>query len=320
MTGRFGHAAYVGRLRERLSLPVIAGPMFLVSGPDLVTACSRAGVIGSFPTLNARTLDVLDEWLGRMTAECGAPGCAPFAANLIVHPSNPRFAEDLDLVVKHRVQVVIASVGSPAPAIAKVKEYGGLVLADVASLKHARRAAEAGVDGLILLCAGAGGNTGWLSPFAFLTAVREFFDGPVVLAGAISRGQLIHVAEELGADLAYMGTSFIATRESMASDDYRDMLVQSGADDILLTAEVTGIPANMLRLSLERMGFKPGAKHEGGFSLMKELETFKAWRDIWSAGHGVGDVRAVETVAELVARLRVEYDAARARPRRAVAA
>lgn len=321
MTRRFGNPADVARLRERLTLPVIAGPMFLVSGPDLVVACSRAGVIGSFPTLNARTTAVLDEWLARITADLAAtPGSAPFAANLIVHPTNPRVAEDLDLVVRHRAPLVIASVGNPAPVIEKVKGYGGLVLSDVASLKHARRAAETGVDGLILLCAGAGGNTGWLSPFAFLTAVREFFDGPIILAGAISRGHLIHVAEELGADLAYMGTSFIVTRESMASDDYRDMLVRSGADDILLTAEVTGIPANMLRPSLERIGWKPGEKHEGGFSLMKELETFKAWRDIWSAGHGVGDVKAVESVAELVGRLRAEYEAARSRPARAAAA
>lgn len=188
------------------------------------------------------------------------------------------------------------------------------MFSDVASLKHARRAAEIGVDGLILLCAGAGGNTGWLNPFAFVGAVRAFFDGPLVLAGAISRGRFIHVAEELGADFAYLGTNFIATRESMASDAYRAMLVESSADDIVLTAEVTGIPANMLRKSLDRAGFKPHTKGESaGFSLMKEIEALTAWRDIWSAGQGVGDVTATESVDELVARFRADYDAARRR-------
>lgn len=310
---RLGDARLAARLRGQLTLPVMAGPMFLVSGPDLVVASSKAGVIGSFPTPNARTAAILDEWLARIGGELAAVAdAAPFAANLIVHPSNPRFADDLAVVVNHRVATVIASVGNPTPAIEKVKGYGGIVFSDVASLKHARRAAEAGVDGLILLCAGCGGNTGWLSPFAFLGAVREFFDGPIVLAGAISRGRLIHVAEELGADLVYIGTSFIATRESMASDEYRAMLVESGPDDITLTAEVTGIPANMLRPSLERAGFKPSAKH-GGFDLMKELDTLRAWRDIWSAGHGVGDVKAVGSVAELIADLRADYEAARGR-------
>ena len=296
------------RLRAQMKLPVIAGPMFLVSGPDLVIACSKAGVVGSFPTLNARTIDVLDQWLGQISQALSGGAYAPYAANLIVHPTNTRLAEDVAMVVKHRSPVTIASVGNPAPVIAAVKSYGGLVFADVASLKHARRCAEAGVDGLILLCGGAGGNTGWLNPFAFVTAVREFFAGPIALAGAISSGRLIHVAEELGADFGYVGTSFIAAKESMASDAYRDMLIESSADDIQLTAEVTGIPANMLRKSLERSGFKP-SKHEG-FSLMKEIETLKAWRDIWSAGQGVGDVERVEPVADLAARLSQDYRAA----------
>lgn len=313
MDRRFGDKTLSARLRGQLGLPVMVGPMFLVSGPDLVIASSRAGVIGSFPTLNARSPEILDEWLTRMEDELAAsPGSAPFAANMIVHKSNPRVAADLEVVVRHRVPIVIASVGSPTPVIEAVKRYDGLVFSDVASLKHARRAAETGVDGLILLCAGAGGNTGWLNPFAFLGAAREFFDGPIVLGGAISRGRLIHVAEELGADLAYIGTSFIATRESLASDDYRSMLIASGPDDILLTAEVTGIPANMLRPSLERVGFKPSATH-GAFDLIKELETMKAWRDIWSAGHGVGDIRGVASVAELVADLKADYEAARDR-------
>lgn len=311
---RYGDPKLADALRQRVKLPVIAGPMFLVSGPDLVIACSQAGVVGSFPTLNARTLDILDEWLTRMTQASAAQGCAPYAANLIVHPTNTRLMEDVALVAKHRSPLVIASVGNPAPVIAEVKRYGGLVFSDVASLKHAKRAAESGVDGLILLTGGAGGNTGWLNPFAFLTAVRGFFDGPIVLAGAISNGRLIHVAEELGADFAYIGTNFIATKESMASDRYRQMLIDSTADDILLTAEVTGIPANMLRKSLELTGFVPGKDthkpHAGGFSLMKEMETLKAWRDVWSAGHGVGDIDKVDSVADLVARMSGEYRAA----------
>ncbi len=315
---KFGDADLAQRLGQRLKLPVIAGPMFLISGPDLVIACSSAGVIGSFPTLNARTVEILDEWLGRINAALAAPNVAPYAANLIVHPTNTRLAKDVALVVKHKSPLVIASVGNPTPVTAQVKGYGGLVFSDVASLKHARRAAEAGVDGLILLCGGAGGNTGWLNPFAFVTAVRTFFAGPIILAGAISNGQLILVAEELGADFAYIGTNFIAANESMASDSYREMLIDSSADDIQLTAEVTGIPANMLRKRLERTGFKPSEKHDG-FNLLKEIETLKAWRDIWSAGQGVGDIEKVESTADLVARLSRDYQAAIAESRRRIA-
>jgi nitronate monooxygenase len=298
------------KLRTQFKLPVLVGPMFLVSGPDLVIACSQAGVAGSFPTLNARSTAILDQWLARITAEL-QPDAAPYAANLIVHPTNTRLAEDVDLVVKHKSPLVIASVGNPGRVVAAVKSYGGFVFSDVASLKHAQRAAETGVDGLILLCGGSGGNTGWLNPFAFVTAVRKFFSGPLVLAGAISNGHLIHVAEELGADFVYVGTPFIAATESMAADDYRQMLIDSNADDIQLTAEVTGIPANMLRKSLERSGFRPEPKHDG-FNLLKEIETLKAWRDIWSAGQGVGDVERVEPAAGVIDRMTHDYDAARA--------
>ncbi len=311
MTTQFGSRALATRFASQLQLPAIAGPMFLISGPDLVIGCCNAGVVGSFPSLNARTTELLDQWLTRIAAETAGPGSAPYAVNLIVHSSNTRLEEDLALVEKHKSPVVIASVGSPAGVVARVHAYGGVVFSDVASLKHARRAVEVGVDGLILLCAGSGGNTGWLSPFAFVGAVREFFDGPIVLAGAISRGRYIHAAQEMGADLAYIGTSFIATRESQASDQYRDMLIAANADDIILTAEITGIPANMLRQSLEGAGLKSGGKHEGGFNLLKEMNALKAWRDIWSAGHGVGDVQAVESVADLVRRLQLDYQAAR---------
>lgn len=316
MTTRFGNPDLAAALKSRLSVPVVAGPMFLISGPDLVIASSRAGVVGSFPTLNARTPAILEEWLARITAETA--GHAPFAANLIVHPSNTRIDEDTAIVANHRVPVVISSVGNPSGVVARIHAYGGTVFADVASLKHARRSVEAGVDGLILLCAGSGGNTGWLNPFAFVGAVREFFDGPVVLAGAMTRGRYIHAAEQFGADLAYVGTSFIATRESLANDRYREMLVASTADDVILTDAVTGIPANMLRQSLQDAGFDKPHKHDG-FSLLREVETLKTWRDIWSAGHGVGDVTVVESVADLVGRIRLDYETARSGGRDAAA-
>jgi nitronate monooxygenase len=305
---RRGDAALAPALRSALRLPVIAGPMFLVSGPELVIASSRAGIVGSFPTLNARTPALLDEWLARIGAALAeTPGAAPFAANLIVHRTNVRADEDLEAVVRHKVPIIIASVGSPAPVVARVKAYGGLVFADVASLRHAHRALDAGVDGLILLAAGAGGNTGWMNPFAFVTAVREFFAGPIALGGALSRGRLIRVAETLGADFGYLGTHFIAARESMANDAYREMLVASCADDIVLTDSVTGIPANMLRPSLERAGFTASGARPAAFDLTHELETLRAWRDIWSAGHGVGDVKGVAHLAEIVEALRADY-------------
>jgi nitronate monooxygenase len=316
MTTRLGNSDLAAALKSRLAVPVVVGPMFLISGPDLVIASSRSGVVGSFPTLNARTPAILDEWLARMTAE--TEGHAPFAANMIVHQSNTRIDDDMAIVANHRVPVVISSVGNPSGVVSRVHAYGGTVLADVASLKHARRSAEAGVDGLILLCAGSGGNTGWLNPFAFVGAVREFFDGPIVLAGAMTRGRYIHAAEQIGADFAYVGTSFIATRESLANDLYREMLVSSTADDVVLTDAVTGIPANMLRQSLENAGFQKGQKPEG-FNLLKEIEVLKAWRDIWSAGHGVGDVTGVEGVADLVGRLSREYELARSGTRAAAA-
>lgn len=309
LPGRIGDPEIARALRSTLRLPVIVAPMFLVSGPELVIASSSAGVVGSFPTLNARTPALLDEWLTQIgTTLAATPHAAPHAANLIVHRSNTRADEDLDAVVRHRVPIVIASVGSPAPVVARVKAYGGTVLADVASLRHAHRALEAGVDGLILLTAGAGGNTGWMNPFAFVTAVREFFAGPLALAGALSRGRLVRVAETLGADFGYLGTHFIAARESMADDAYRDMLVASSADDIVLTDAVTGIPANMLRPSLERAGFKPRTgPRPASFDLTRELTALRAWRDVWSAGHGVGDVRRAASVAELVDELRADY-------------
>ncbi|WP_144097518.1 NAD(P)H-dependent flavin oxidoreductase [Croceicoccus sediminis] len=305
-----GNTAIAPALRAKLALPVLAGPMFLVSGPELVIASCKAGIGGSFPTLNARTPQILDEWLTRISAELDADA-APYAANLIVHHTNPRVEDDLALIVKHEVPLVIASVGNPARVVDDVKGYGGLVFADVASVKHARRAAEAGLDGLILLCAGSGGHTGWLNPFAFVNEVRKFFAGPLVLAGALSNGRAIHAAEEMGADFAYVGTPLIAASESMAEDDYRQMLIESCADDIELTAALTGMPANMLRKSIERSGFTPESSHSGAFHAEKGTENLRAWRDIWSAGQGVGEIQRIEATQDIVSRMAQEYRDAR---------
>lgn len=292
-------------LRAGLAVPAIAAPMFLVSGLEHVSACCRAGIVGSFPTINARTTGELDRWLGTL-ARAHSAGDVRHAANLIVHKSNARLADDLALVTAHRVPIVISSVGSPTRVLEAVHAYGGLVLADVATLRHARRAAEAGVDGLILLTAGCGGNTGWLNPFAFVAAVREFWEGPLVLAGSISSGRQIRALEVLDVDLAYLGTALIAATESLASDDYRRLLVAAGIDDIFLTDAMTGIPANFIRASLDRAGFDTKATHAkpDAFNLDKET---RAWRDVWSAGHGAGAVRAVRSVAEIVTDLSCAY-------------
>src|SRR5215218_1905636 len=253
----------IGRFRDRLRLPLIAAPMFLVSGVGLVVAACRNGVIGSFPTVNCRTSEQLDRWLGdikdqlRRHSDRSGRSCAPICPNLIVHRSNARLQQDLAVLLRHSPELVITSVGSPAPALAPLHDVGALVFADVASIRHAERAVEAGADGLVLLTAGAGGQTGWLNPFVFVRAVRAFFDGPIVLAGGIGDGQSLPAAQALGCDLAYMGTKFIATRESMADPRYKEMLVKSSADDILLTKGFTGLQTNMLRPSIAAAGLDP---------------------------------------------------------------
>jgi nitronate monooxygenase len=312
-------------LRARLRLPLIAAPMFLVSGPALVKAACRAGVIGSFPTANCRTVDELDDWLAGMNddlkraADETGRATAPLCPNLIVHRSNPRVPDDLAAVLSHKVEIVITSVGSPEPVLKPLKDAGCLVLADVASMRHAERAVAAGVDGLVLLTAGAGGQTGWVNPFAFVRAVRTFWDGIVVMAGGMSDGQAIAAAETLGCDLAYMGTKFIATRESMAKDGYKEMLVRSRLDDVLLTKAFTGLEANMLRPSIAAAGLDPDALPvRGMIDIAKDINPAqrdkpdaKRWKDIWSAGHSVSGVADVPSVAELVARTVEEYAAAR---------
>jgi nitronate monooxygenase len=299
--------------------------MFLVSGPALVKAACRAGVIGSFPTANCRTVEELDRWLAgisddlRRAADETGRAAAPFCPNLIVHRSNPRVSDDLAAVLRHRAEIVITSVGSPGPVMKPLKEAGCLVLADVASVRHAEKAAAAGVDGLVLLTAGAGGQTGWVNPFAFVRAVRAFWDGIVVMAGGMADGHAIAAAEALGCDLAYMGTKFIATRESLAKDAYKEMLVQSRLDDVLLTRAFTGLETNMLRPSIEAAGLDPdNLPVRGAIDISRDINAAerdkpdaKRWKDIWSAGHSVSGVSDVPSVADLVERTLGEYRVAK---------
>ena len=300
-------------LAARLRLPLIAAPMFLVSGVDLVAAARAAGVIGSVPTANCRTAEELDAWMTELARRAGDGPCAPLCPNLIVHRTNARLAEDLAVLIRHRVELVIASVGSPAAVIPPLHDIGCRVFTDVASMRHAERAIEAGSDGLVLLTAGAGGQTGWANPLAFVRAVRAIWDGPLVLAGGVSDGQALFAARALGCDLAYMGTRFIATRESMAAPAYKQMLVDARLDDVLLTKAFTGLETNMLRPSIVAAGLDPDAlPTRGGIEIGKDInpET-RRWRDIWSAGHSVSGVADVPTVADLVERTSREYAAAR---------
>ena len=310
----------LARFRGRLGLPLIAAPMFLVSGVDLVTAACINGVIGAFPTVNCRTPEELDIWLtwigARLSRDADARGRrpAPPCANLIVHRSNARLEQDLAVLLRHKPEIVITSVGSPAPVLQPLRDAGAMVLADVASIRHAERAIEAGADGLVLLTAGAGGQTGWLNPFAFVRAVRAFFDGPIVLAGGISDGHALRAAEVLGCDLAYMGTRFIATRESMADERYKAMLVASSADDVLLTTAFTGLQTNMLKPSIVAAGLDPdNLPARGAIDIGKDIDVDAResrparWRDIWSAGHSTSGVSDIPSVEELIARTTIEY-------------
>jgi nitronate monooxygenase len=305
---------------DRLALPLIAAPMFLVSGVELMVAACRSGVIGSFPTANCRSAEQLDAWLGEIesrlrqhTDQTGRKA-APLCPNLIVHRSNVRLEQDLAVLLRHKPEVVITSVGSPAPVLKPLRDAGALVLADVASIRHAERAADAGADGLVLLTAGAGGQTGWLNPFAFVRAVRAFYDGIIVLAGGIGDGHALRAAEVLGCDLGYMGTKFIATRESMADDRYKRMLVESSADDILLTTAFTGLQTSMLKPSIVAAGLDPDdLPARGAIDIAEDIDVAarenrpKRWRDIWSGGHSTSGVTDVLGVDDLVARTLAEY-------------
>ncbi|MCZ6453066.1 MAG: nitronate monooxygenase family protein [Alphaproteobacteria bacterium] len=297
----------------RLSLPAVAAPMFLVSGPEIVIAACRAGIPGTFPALNQRTSEGFDAWCAEIGGALTDTD-APYGVNLIVHKTNPRVAPDLEICVKHKVPVIITSLGAVADLVDTVHGYGGVVFHDVTTVRHAQKAAEARCDGLILVCAGAGGHAGTLSPFALLPEIRQFFDGTILLAGALSDGRAVAAAQMLGADLAYFGTRFIATAESQAVDGFKQMIVDSAAKDIIHTPAISGIPGSFLRPSIEAAGFDPDYLPEKGASQAEfgdnMQEERKAWRDVWSAGQGVGQIDDVPSVAELVSRLKREYDAA----------
>ena len=298
-------------LAARLTLPVIGAPMFIVSTPPLVLAQCKAGIIGSFPALNARPESQLDEWLDQITRELAAhaaahPGAkvAPFAVNQIVHASNTRLEHDVSLCVKYKVPIVITSLRPPAEVVSAVHSYGGLVFHDVINMRHAQKAAQQGVDGLIAVCAGAGGHAGLLSPFALLKEIRSFFPGIIILSGAMSSGADVLAAQAMGADLAYLGTRFIATREANARPEYKQLLVDSGADDIIYTPVFSGVSGNYLRGSIERVGLDPAKLPAADKTKMdfagREGNEIKAWKDIWSAGHSVSGITDIPPVAELI--------------------
>lgn len=306
-----GESRLPRQITDGLILPVIAAPMFLVSGPDLVIAACRAGIIGCFPAHNARTIEILEEWLDTITADlAGAADSAIWSFNLTTHRSYTRLDAELDLVRRYRPPLVITALGSPANVIDAVHDYGGLVFADVNSIAFAKRAVDAGVDGLVLVAAGAGGHTGHITPFAFVPAVREFWEGPIVLGGGISNGRSVRALQMLGADLAYMGTRFIPTPESMATNLYRKMVVESGADDLVATNAFTGVTANMLRASIRRAGLDPDnlmPRTTINFEDPHEAEAKKPWKDIWSAGQGIGVIHDIKPVADVVTALAKEY-------------
>ena len=308
-------------LKAATRLPVIGAPMFLVSGTDLVVAQCTAGVIGTFPTLNARPQEVLKDWLNdirdrlaQYQAQHPDAVVSPFGVNLIVHPSNPRWEGDLEICAEQRVPLYITSLHAPNKVVERVRPYGGVVLHDVTNAKHARKAIDAGVDGLILVASGAGGHAGGINPIALVNEIRSFFDGPLILSGCISHGKDILAAQALGCDFAYMGTRFIATEESMAPSRYQEMVVESDSTDILYTPYFTGVPGNYLKPSIIAAGLDidevSAAKTGGAVSLGKETKP-KAWKDIWGAGQGVGAIQSAVSVHELVSQLIDEYQAAK---------
>lgn len=303
-------------LLDSLRLPVVAAPMFLVSGPDLVVEACRSGIVGSFPTQNCRTVDDLDTWMGTITdglrGNDASHATGPWAANLITHSSNARLAEDLRLIAEYKPQIVITALGSPRPVMEVVKGYGGTVIADVVSMTLARKAAEAGADGMACVSAGAGGHTGHLSPFAFTSAVREFFDGMVIIGGGISDGYGVAGAITAGADLVYMGTRFLAAAESMAEDAYKQMVVDHGPDDLVVSPAITGTPASWLKPSLIACGLDPDNLQPpaGEKNYTAGTASLKRWKDVWAAGQGLQTIRAVEPVSTIVDRIEKEYDTA----------
>jgi nitronate monooxygenase len=298
-----GRAVLRSQLRLQLRIPVVVAPMFLVSCPQLVVAACRSGVIGGFPTLNARSTQVLADWLDQIARD--TEGGAPHAANMILDKSNKRFDADFELVRERRVPIVIASVGKPDRIVEPVHAYGGIVFADVATLRHARNAAAAGADGLVLLTTGAGGNTGWQNPFAFVAAVREFFDGPLAVAGCVSHGHELRALEILGADLGYMGTAFLASSESEAPPEHKQAILDADIDSIVLSDALSGMKANFIRNRLHDAG------HIAADGSVRQTGTIDvaSWKEVLSAGQGVGCVHAIEPTTLIVDRLEREYKA-----------
>lgn len=306
-------------LKTNLRIPVVGSPLFIISHPPLVLAQCKAGIVGSFPALNARPASQLDEWLAEITEDLAAHDAAnpqakaaPFAVNQIVHKSNTRLEEDLALCVKYKVPIVISSLGAVEEVNQAVHSYGGIVLHDIIHDRHARNAIKRGADGLIAVAAGAGGHAGTLSPFALVQEIRQWFDGPLLLSGAIANGGAVLAAQAMGADMAYIGSPFIATREARASDDYKQMIVDSKAADIVYSNLFTGVHGNYLKGSVEKAGMDPNNLPESDPSKMNfGGDKSKAWKDIWGCGQGIGAVDSVVGVAELVDRLAREYEDAK---------
>ncbi|WP_397588499.1 NAD(P)H-dependent flavin oxidoreductase [Sandarakinorhabdus limnophila] len=305
-------AAFAGRL----SIPVIGSPLFIISGPELVMAQCRAGIIGSFPSLNARPLAQFEEWLQRLSTELG-PNDAPYAVNLIVHRSNDRLMDDLALCVKYKVPMIITSLGAREDVNEAIHSYGGIVMHDIINNKFAKKAVEKGADGLIAVAAGAGGHAGTTSPFALIREIREWFDGPLALSGSIATGEAVLAAQAMGADFGYIGSAFIATQEARAVQDYKDMITQSESSDIVYSNLFTGVHGNYLRPSIVKAGMDPDNLPTSDPSAMNfgsgGNTDAKAWKDIWGCGQGIGAVKSVLSAGEYVAKLVSEYEAAKAR-------
>ncbi|OCA86739.1 MULTISPECIES: nitronate monooxygenase family protein [unclassified Bacillus (in: firmicutes)] len=308
----------VKELAEQSVLPIIVSPMFIISTPEMVLASCNAGVIGTFPTLNARTEEQLEAWFQeikdghvRLQKEHRNKKIAPWGVNLIVHSTNHRYESDLALIKKYQPPIVITSLGKPVNEVKIVHEYGGLVFSDVISIKHAKKAAEAGVDGLILVCNGAGGHGGTLNPFAFIAEVKQFWNGIIILAGCISNGQEILAAKVLGADFVYMGTRFIASLEAVTKEGYKEMLIESNASDIIYTNTFSGVNANYLTPSIKKAGLDPAnLPGKSEMNVVRQQNEAKAWKDIWSAGQGVGSIKDIQPIESIIKTLQQEYEKA----------
>jgi|TARA_R110002167_G_scaffold28926_9_gene96749 nitronate monooxygenase len=312
-------------LQNKLSLPVISAPLFIISGPELVIAQCKAGIVGSFPALNARPQSLLGEWLTTIKTELANFQAAnpraiisPYAVNLIVHKSNDRLEDDVNTCIEFEVPIIITSLRALDPSLVeRIHAYGGIIFHDVINVRHAQKAIEAGVDGLVLVCAGAGGHAGTLSPFALVSEIKQFFAGPIALSGSIANGAAILSAQALGADFAYIGTRFIASKEANAEQEYKNMLVESSAKDIVYSSLFTGVHGNYLKPSISKAGLDPDNLAEGDKNNMKfgseGGSKSKAWKDIWGAGQGLGSIADITDVATIVKRFKAEYDVALSR-------